>query len=215
MQISYLGHSSFRLKTKSAQVITDPFSAEIGFKMPKVEADIVTISHGHFDHNCLDSVKGEPFVMSGAGEYEIKEVSVLGTTSFHDLKKGEERGENTIYTISAEELTVCHLGDLGHVLTSKKVEEIGEVDVLLIPVGGEFTIGPKRAVEVVRQLEPKLVVPMHYKTKRHDPKKFAKILPVDDFLKQIGVEYREEEKLVLTKASIEGEMEVIVLRERS
>jgi len=215
MQISYLGHSSFKIKTKTATLVTDPYSSKVGFKMPKVEAEIVTVSHDHYDHNFVEAVKGRPFVITGPGEYEIKEVGVHGLATYHDAKEGEDRGNNTVYLISAEDLTVCHLGDLGHQLSTRMVEEIGEIDVLLIPVGGQFTIGPKRAVEVITQVEPRIVIPMHFRTNRHQAKGFSKVLPVDAFLKQIGVEYKKEEKLVVSKSGLEEEMEVVVLKERT
>lgn len=215
MQISYLGHSSFKIKTKTATLVTDPYSSKVGFKMPKVEAEIVTVSHDHYDHNFVEAVKGRPFVITGPGEYEIKEVGVHGLATYHDAKEGEDRGNNTVYLISAEDLTVCHLGDLGHQLSTRMVEEIGEIDVLLIPVGGQFTIGPKRAVEVITQVEPRIVIPMHFRTNRHQAKGFSKVLPVDAFLKQIGVEYKKEDKLVVSKSGLEEEMEVVVLKERT
>jgi len=215
MQISYLGHSSFKIKTKTATLVTDPYSSKVGFKMPKVEAEIVTVSHDHYDHNFVEAVKGRPFVITGPGEYEIKEVGVHGLATCHDAKEGEDRGNNTVYLISAEDLTVCHLGDLGHQLSTRMVEEIGEIDVLLIPVGGQFTIGPKRAVEVITQVEPRIVIPMHFRTNRHQAKGFSKVLPVDAFLKQIGVEYKKEDKLVVSKSGLEEEMEVVVLKERT
>jgi len=215
MQISYLGHSSFKIKTKTATLVTDPYSSKVGFKMPKVEAEIVTVSHDHYDHNFVEAVKGRPFVITGPGEYEIKEVGVHGLATYHDAKEGEDRGNNTVYLITAEDLTVCHLGDLGHQLSARMVEEIGEIDVLLIPVGGQFTIGPKRAVEVITQVEPRIVVPMHYRINRHQTEGFSKVLPVDAFLKQIGVEYKKEDRLVVSKSGLEEEMEVVVLKERT
>ena len=207
MQITYLGHSSFKIKTKTAVLVTDPYFSQVGFKMPKVEAEIVTVSHDHYDHNFVKAVKGRPFVITGPGEYEIKEVGIHGWVTHHD--------NNTVYLITAEDLTVCHLGDLGHQLSARMVEEMGEIDVLLIPVGGQFTIGPKRAIEIITQVEPRIVIPMHYRTKRHQTKGLSKLLSVNAFLKQIGVEYKKEEKLVVSKSGLEEEMEVVVLKERT
>lgn len=216
MQITYWGHSSFRIKTKTATIVCDPYSPKVGFKMPKkVEADIVTVSHDLPDHNFLDVVGGDAFVISGPGEYEIKEVSILGLPSGQSDKQEKKENSNIIFTFSSEDFVACHLGDLSHLLTSKMIEEIGTVDVLFVPVGGEETIGPKRAIEVVAQIEPHVVIPMHFKTSRHNPSLFAKLQPVDEFLKQIGVEYRTEEKLILTKGGSGEEMEVVVLKERN
>lgn len=212
MRIRFLGHACFKLKTKTATVVSDPYSSEVGFAMPQVKADIVTVSHDHFDHNYIEAVKGHPFVVKGPGEYEIKEVALTGLTTFHDNKKGEKRGQNTIYVITAEDLNICHLGDLGHTLKTKTIEQLGEIDVLLVPVGGEFTLDVAKAVELVKQLEPRLVIPMHYRTKKHDADKFAKLKSVADFLQELGVEKKQEEKLSVSKSGLGEEMEVVVLK---
>jgi L-ascorbate metabolism protein UlaG (beta-lactamase superfamily) len=212
MRIRSFGHACFSIKTKTATIVTDPYAPQVGFSLPSVEADIVTVSHDHPDHNAVSLVQGEPFVVAGPGEYEIKEVAITGLVSFHDNKQGEERGGNVIYTIAAEELTLCHLGDLGHKLETNVIEELGDIDVLFIPVGGVMTLDPKEAAELVKQLEPRLVIPMHYRTKFHDPKTFAQVEPVETFLKEMGVEKREEAKLVISKSSLGDELEVVVLR---
>lgn len=220
MQINYLGHSSFRIKTKTATLVTDPYSAEVGFKIPKVTADIVTISHPHFDHNCAAAVSspqpgGKPFVINGPGEYEIKEVSILGVPVFHDTQKGEKSGKNTIFVITAEDMVLCHLGDLGHQLTAKQTELISEIDVLFVPVGGGKSLDARGAAEVVGQLEPKIVVPMHYKTPQHGPK-FAHFSFVEAFLKEMGTAKKQVEKLILSKSDLgEEEMAVVILERKS
>jgi len=211
MDITYLGHSSFKLKGKEASVITDPYSNETGLKYPKVEADIVTISHEHTDHNNFKAVGGEPKIINGAGEYEIGGVSIFGVPSYHDEKGGEERGRNTIYVINVDGVNVCHLGDLGHKLTAEELEEIGTVDVLLIPVGGVFTIDAAGAVEVVSQLEPSIVIPMHYKT---EGLKYE-LGPVEDFLKEIGTEPLKDSKLTVTPATLPEAMQVVLLERKS
>lgn len=219
MQINYLGHSSFLIKTKTSSVVTDPYSPQVGFKMPKIKADIVTVSHGHHDHNFSEAVllsdEGKkPFVINGSGEYEIKETAVFGLPSFHDAEEGKQRGGNIIYVISAEDINLCHLGDLGHQLSSKQIKELGDIDVLFIPVGGVYTLDPKQAAELAAKIEPRIVVPMHYKTSRHG-QDFASLAPVDDFLKEMGVEKKLQEKLVLSKLSLGEEMEVVVLKKKS
>src|SRR3990167_5628376 len=164
MDITYLGHASFRLKGKTAAVVVDPYDPSVGPKFPKVEADIVAVTHQHFDHNAVGNVSGEPFLVSGPGEYEVKGIEVVGVSSFHDNKKGEERGLNTIYNFKIDRINVCHLGDLGQTsLTDAQVEEIGNVDVLLLPVGGYFTIDASEANKIASQLEPLIIIPMHYK----------------------------------------------------
>ncbi len=135
MEIIYLGHSAFRLKGKTASVVTDPYDETVG-KFPKeVEADVVTVSHGHFDHNAVSKIRGNPFVVDSPGEIEVKGVSVVGVATHHDDKMGEERGGNTVFVIEMEGLRVVHLGDLGHKLTAEQLAEIGPVDMAMLPVG--------------------------------------------------------------------------------
>ena len=210
MDISWLGHASFKLKGKNATVVTDPYNAQIGVKMPKVEADIVTVSHGHFDHNEVGAVSGEPFVVQGPGEYEVKGVEIVGVSSFHDTKEGAERGKNTIYNLKMDKLNICHLGDLGQeTLTEAQVEEIGNVDILLIPVGGFFTIDASMAVKIAAQLEPKIIIPMHYKT---SDSKIDQLAGVDKFLKEMGKENIEPlPKLTITPDKLPEEAQVVLL----
>jgi len=213
MEISFLGHSSFKLKGKTTTVVTDPFSSVmVGFKFPKTTADIVTVSHQHQDHNCSSAIEGEPFIICAPGEYEVKGVSVFGFPSFHDTKSGAERGENIIFLIEVDGIKVCHLGDLGVLSSAKIMEEIIGADVLLIPVGGVYTIGPKEAVEVVNQLEPKMVIPMHFKSSG----KNEELSSVEDFLEQMGAEQTERlDKLSLTKDKVPEEMKVVVLERKT
>lgn len=210
MDITYLGHSSFKLKGKGASVVTDPYSNETGLKYPKVEADIVTISHEHPDHNNSTGVGGDPKIINGAGEYEIGGVSIFGVPSYHDEKGGEERGRNTIYVINIDGVNVCHLGDLGHKLTSTELDEIGTVHVLLIPVGGVYTIDAGQAVEVVSQLEPSIVIPMHYNT----PGLKYELGSVEDFLKEIGTEPLRDAKFTVTVTTLPETMQVVVLERK-
>jgi L-ascorbate metabolism protein UlaG (beta-lactamase superfamily) len=211
MEILYLGHSSFLLKNKEVKVVCDPFGKSTGFNQAKVGADIVTISHNqHDDHKDLSLVDGEYMVIDGPGEYEIKEVSITGISSFHDNKEGKERGKNTIYVFDIDELRVCHLGDLGHSLNEKQLKQIGSVDILLVPVGGEFTINPEQAKKVVDQVEPSIVIPMHFKTKEHN-KKYESLKPVGAFVEEMGMERKNEAKLKIKKLDLPEEMELIIL----
>lgn len=215
MQINYLGHSCFKIKSKDVVLVTDPFDKYIGFSMPQTKADIVTISHEHKDHSCLTSIEGQPFVVKAPGEYEISGISIFGLSVFHDKVKGAERGRNTIYIIRAEEISLCHLGDLGHKLNDEQLEEVNGVDVLFIPVGGRYTIDPKEAVEVINQVEPKIIIPMHYKALGLDEKIFGQLADLEDFLKEIGApETRQENKLVIAKTSLPEEAEVICLNRK-
>jgi len=204
-----LGHASFKLKGKNTSVVTDPYDPSIGLKYPKVEADIVTISHDHPDHNAVGQVGGAPFVVSGPGEYEIAGVKIIGVASFHDEKKGELRGKNTIYNIKIDGLWICHLGDLGqNELTDEQSEQIGQVGILLIPVGGVYTIDAEEAAKIAASLEAKVVIPMHYANLASN----LKLEPVDKFLKEMGVEGAEPaSKLSITNEKLPEELAVILL----
>jgi len=208
MDINWLGHSCFRIKGAQATVITDPYSPDLGYTLGKPTARIVTVSHQHSGHSYVQGVDGDLKTVTGPGEYEIGDVLIIGLTTFHDEDKGEKRGKNTIYLMEVDEISICHLGDLGHVLTTQQVEEIEKVDVLLLPVGGVSTIDAPMAAEVVRQLEPKLVVPMHYKTEALN----RELEPVDRFLKEMGVkEVISKPKLSVTKASLPLSTQVFLL----
>jgi L-ascorbate metabolism protein UlaG (beta-lactamase superfamily) len=220
VDITYLGQSAFRIKGKEVTLVTDPYDPKmLGFKFPKLEANIVTVSHDHGDHNFTSQIEGPsgnpPRVIHGPGEYEIKGVSVFGTPTYHDDKKGEERGHNTSYTITFDNINVCHLGDLGHKLTEEQVGQIGRVDILLIPVGGHYTINATEAAEVVSQLEPKIVIPMHYKADGLDPKVAEVLAPVEDFVKELGIEPIRDSKLTITYDKIPEEMQLVVLERKS
>lgn len=210
MDINYLGHASFRIKGKTAVVVTDPFDESLGMKFSKVSADIVTVSHDHFDHNKTDSVSEVQRVIDGPGEYELLGVSVIGIGSFHDAKKGELRGKNTIYVIEMDGIRLVHLGDLGHKIKTKRAEAIGEVDVLMIPVGGEYTIDAADAAEVVGILEPKIVIPMHYKREGLNEDLSTKLAPVDDFLGALEIKSEKISSLKIKKDSLPQEQVIYI-----
>ena len=207
MEITYLGHSSFKLKGKAADLVTDPF-------LTKCEADLVTVSHNHADHNQISKVSGSPFVIDGGGEYEVKGVSVIGVASWHDDKGGVQRGPNTIYIIEIDGMRVCHLGDLGHKLSDAQLEEIGSVDVVLVPVGGEYTLDAKTAAEVVQQLDPWIIIPMHYQQPGLDAATFGKLAGVDAFLKEMGKDVTPIPKLVISRDKLPEETQIVVLERK-
>ena len=208
MEISWLGHSCFRIKGRQVTVITDPYPPDLGYSLGKLTAQIVTVSHQHPSHSYVQAIGGGPKLVTGPGEYEINGVLITGIATFHDMERGQKKGKNTVYLIELDEVSVCHLGDLGHVLTAEQVEEVGNVDVLLLPVGGVSTINAPLAAEVVRQLEPKAVVPMHYRTEASS----RELEPVDRFLKEIGVkEIGSQPKLTLTHSSLPASTQVFVL----
>jgi L-ascorbate metabolism protein UlaG (beta-lactamase superfamily) len=214
MELTYFGHSCFSLKSRSATVVTDPFSSEVGWSLPKLTADIVTVSHDHYDHAATEQIKGTtrrdaPMVIKHPGEYEVQGVSVFGYRTFHDDKSGEERGANTIYLIVFDQLRICHLGDLGHQLSDDLIEQLGHIDILLLPVGGTYTIDAAGAAKVVTSLEPGIVVPMHYRLPQHAAN-LQELAPLEAFQAAYGAPKATEAKLSLDQP-IEEETSFIVL----
>ncbi len=212
MEITYIGHSCFKIKGKEVTVVVDLYNpAKVGYKLPKLEADIVLITHDHEDHNYLEGVKNYRMVINTAGEYESKGVYIQGIEVFHDGKQGEERGENIMYLIDIDDVDVLHAGDLGHEFSEETLDKIANVDVLLLPVGGTYTINAEKAVDVISELEPGIVVPMHYQTSDLTG---MKLDPLDKFLDEMGVSGKngKEEKIKISnKSDIPEETTVIVL----
>jgi L-ascorbate metabolism protein UlaG (beta-lactamase superfamily) len=208
VDITWLGHSCFRIRGSQAIIITDPFPPTIGYTLGKQTADIVTISHPHPSHSYDEGISGEHRLVKGPGEYEISGVLILGIGAFHDAVKGQSRGKNTVYLMEVDGVAICHLGDIGHVLDNGQVEEMGNVDILMVPVGGASTINAAMAAEVIRKLEPKIVLPMHYRT----PQTNRDLEPVDNFLKEMGLSQVEPRpKLTISKSNLPLTTQVIVL----
>lgn len=197
MKISYLQHSSFKISGKTSAreevtLITDPFDPKmVGIPYPKQSADIASVSHKHADHNAIENINGTPnkdyILIDTPGEYEIKGLIVNGIKAFHDNTNGSERGTNTIYQYDFEEAHVVHLGDLGHDLTAEQRSALENVDILFVPIGGQYTISPKEAWKIVESVEPAIVIPMHYKTPKHG-KDFAELATLEDFIKESGLQ---------------------------
>jgi len=165
MKLKWLGHSCFLITSSSGvRILTDPFDSTVGYKVPEVEADIVTTSHDHFDHNYVKAVKGRYVHIKTAGQHDVKGIHITGLETFHDEAGGRRRGSNVVFTYLVDGMKICHLGDLGHMLTDKQIKQIGKVDVLLLPVGGTFTIDYRQATELADKIDAKLTIPMHYKT---------------------------------------------------
>ena len=213
MEIRWCGHSYFFIKTKQEnsqeekRIVIDPFSEEIGLKPCPTEADILLITHPHYDHNNTKIVQGKYFLIDGPGEYEIKETYIKGIFSYHNAKKDII---NTIYLIEEQGIKICHLGDFGQEeLTPKQIEEIGQIDVLMIPVGGVYTIDAKNALKIINQIEPKIVIPMHYAL----PKLKIKLESINDFLKVIGEEQKEpQSRLVIKKTQLPQQTTTVLLK---
>ncbi len=200
----------FRLKGKTANIIIDPYNPElVGLKLPKdLEANVVLTTHAHPDHNNIAAVSGNPLVIAGPGEYEISGVSVVGVSSFHDSSEGAQRGQNTIYNILIDGINVVHLGDLGHLLSEEQLSQIDNTDILLVPVGGNYTIDAEIAAKVVAQVEPRIVIPMHYGL----PGTKVEILGPEPFLKEMGAEnVTPVPKLSITKDKLPEETAVVLL----
>ena len=210
MIIRWLGHACFLIISEAGvRILIDPFDASVGYKVPAVETDVVLTTHDHSDHNAINVVKGQPQIIKGSGQHQAKEISFTGVSSFHDTTAGSLRGRNTIFVFELDGIRVCHLGDLGHILEHKQVGHIGPVDVLLIPVGGSFTIGARDADKVIEHLRPKIVIPMHYKT----PAINLPIEPVDKFLtNKPNVRRLESNELTITKEQLPPEQTIIVLK---
>ncbi len=214
MIITWLGHSCFKIQTPQATIVIDPYGNDIGIRFPRVTADFVLVTHDHGDHSNVSGVGGTPYVAMGPGEYEVRGVFAHGISAYHDGVEGKERGRITMFRVEAEGMTLAHLGDLGQPkLTDEQFEQLSGVDILFIPVGGVYTIDAKAAVDIITQLEPRLVIPMHYKIPGLDAKRFP-IDGVEKFIKQMGVTTNgHEEKLKISKKDLpQEETKVIILK---
>lgn len=217
MELSWLGHSCFRLRGKDATVVTDPAAPSTGYSIGRLNADIVTISHHHPGHDYVRAVSGEPKVIEGPGEYEVHQVLISGVQTYHDAERGKRLGRNTAYMIHMDDIQICHLGDLGDVLDDRAQEALNGADVLLVPVGGGNALNAEQAVEVINQIEPRLIVPMHYATPAYKPDG-SPLDPVEKFCREMGVELTEPlPKVVITKSTLPTEPQVMLLtyRDRS
>ncbi len=215
MEITYIGHACFEIKGEKTTIVIDPYDKQIGYDMPEMKADILITSHDHFDHSNIDAVSGYKLLINGPGEYEVDGTFIYGFSTFHDAKGGEERGKNTVYLIDIDGFSLVHLGDLGHELSKDTLEKISEVSVLMVPVGGIFTIDAKTATKVISSLEPGIVIPMHYQTK--DLKIGETLAGVDKFLDEMGIDDAKQAKSLKLKnlKDVPEETEVVVLKPSS
>lgn len=212
MVIQWYGQSCFKITSGDLVIAIDPFSKEIGLTPPRFKTDILLKTHDHRDHSNIESIPDGAFIIESAGEYEIKGVPIVGIESFHDENNGKDRGKNTIYKFEVEEMKLAHLGDFGEKeIRSDTLDELGDIDILFIPVGGNYTIDAEGAEKIIRQIEPRIVIPMHYKI----PSLSVKLAPVEEFMKEMGIKkYETEEKLVIKKKDLpEAEKtKVVVLK---
>lgn len=208
MIITWFGQSCFRIEAKETSILIDPFSKDIGLKPPRLKDDLVLTTHDHYDHNNVEGAGEEAMIISGPGEYEKKGIYVRGILSYHDKNGGHERGLNTIYVIKVEDMAVCHLGDFGQAEFEKEqLDSIGNVDILMLPVGGNYTIDYKEAVSAVGKIEPKIIIPMHYKVK--DLK--LDIDGPDKFIKELGLAPEKTDKYKISKKNLPVEEMKLVL----
>lgn len=214
MKIKWYGHSAFLITSdQGVKMITDPYESgaydgQLAYGKIKDQADIVLTSHDHADHNDTKSLPGSPQIVKGSGSKTVKGISIKGISTYHDPSQGRERGTNTIFAFSVDGIKICHLGDLGHILSEKELAEIGAIDVLLIPVGGYFTIDPKEATRVAEQIQPKVLIPMHFKTEKCG----FPIAPVEDFLKgKPNPKQPKSSEVSFDKAFLPQKMEIVVL----
>jgi L-ascorbate metabolism protein UlaG (beta-lactamase superfamily) len=213
MEIKYLGHAAFELSLESGtHIVFDPYTAgafgTLDYEPIERDYDVAVVSHDHEDHSCREVLSRSKKVIGKSGKVTIEEITIESLKTYHDEAKGASRGGNLVSIVSAEGLRVVHLGDLGHPITAKDYPMLVGVDVLMIPVGGHFTIDAAAAANVVGELKPKIVIPMHYRTPQVD----FPITPVENFTKLMdNVERAGASEIVLTKETLPGKMKVVVL----
>lgn len=183
----------------------------LGYKLPEIEANIVSTSHKHSDHNNIKAVKGSFTHLNKLGTFAVNDIAIKGVATFHDKALGTKKGKNTVYNFTIDGINVCHCGDLGHVLTDTQINEIGTVDLLLLPVGGGATIGAVDAVQVMKQLNPAIVIPMHYRTKALGLLGFI-FEKVDKFIAASGLKAKKCKELDIDKTNIKEYKEIVILQ---
>ena len=214
MKIKWYGHAAFLITSnQGVKILTDPyepgaFGGQLSYGKITDQTDIVLTSHDHADHNHTGDLPGSPQIIKGSGSRTSKGIHVKGIATFHDPSKGSERGANTIFAFTVDGIQICHLGDLGHVLTQKELTEIGPVDLLLTPVGGFYTIDAKEAAQIAEAIKPKVLIPMHFKTEKCG----FPIAPVEDFLRgKTGVKHPGVSEVAFEKTTLPQQMEIVVL----
>ena len=210
MEITWLGHSSLRIRSADVTLVTDPYADSVGFSMPPQAASIVTVSNDHPNHSHLQALAGTPRVVMGPSECESGDIYLLGIGTRGPAREGQEgRHVNTVFIIKAEGRTLCHVGDLSQMLSPGQVEALGQTDVLFVPAGGICTLSPAQVVELVNLIGPRIVVPIHYRADGVT----VELEPVDGFLKEMGVsEVAPQARLNVTLTNLPRERRVVVLQ---
>jgi L-ascorbate metabolism protein UlaG (beta-lactamase superfamily) len=208
MEITWYGHACFRLKNRNATIITDPYDKSLGLSLPRLKADIVTVSHDSPHHNYLHIIKDDFKIIDGPGEYEVKGVFITGIHLIQPKKQHTPLKRNNLFVFYIDDIAICHLGDLSHIPTQSQVEDMGNIDVLLLPVGGQQALNATQAAEVISLIEPYIVIPMHYKL----PDLMVDLDPVEKFLKEMGITTpATEASLKLTQSSLPEETQIVLL----
>ncbi len=214
MDIQWYGLSCFRIRERNATVVCDPFDKSVGFTLPKLKADIVTVSHDQPGHSALDRINGDFKALTGPGEYEVNNVFITGATTFHRKHEDMPPERNIVFFFEFGNLSVGHLGDLGELPSQSEIDDLnlGEVDILMVPVGGGATLDPTRAVEVIGLFEPRIVIPMHYEYEGLSKKFVDALEPVDKFLKELGLVVPDPiDTLKISKSNLPEETEIVLL----
>lgn len=211
MEINWYGHACFRLKDRNLTVVCDPYDKNVGLTLPRLKADVVTVSHDAPGHSFVDGVKEFRQVFAGPGEYEIEGVFITGIATFHGKNDRGESEPNTIFLFEFPDLTVCHLGDLGHALTEAQVEAMPDINVLIVPVGGRHTLDATLAAEVISIIEPAIVIPMHYQMEGTP----GHLDPVERFLKEMGIPAPEPVSVLkVSRTQLPEETQVVLMDAR-
>lgn len=215
MQIKWFGQSAFLLTSQAGtRILIDPYGRLLRYRMPRVEADIVLVTHEHRDHNQVQVVVGDYLLVNEPKEYNYGdgEVLISGFKTFHDKVNGTKKGDNLVFRIQVDDLTICHCGDLGHLLSEEQSQAIGKVDILMAPVGGRMTINGKEAAQLMRQLQATITIPMHYRTKALSPLGILIFDKVDKFLEASGQQVRSYKELNITKDSLSQAAGVAIMQ---
>ena len=209
MEVTWLGQSCFKIQGKETTIVIDPYDPKIGLKLPKkLIADLLLITHDHFDHNYKKGVTGNYYLIDTPGEYEIKGALITGLQLFHDKKQGQERGTTTAYIIELDGIKICHLGDIGQDLSEDEIDKIGDIDIMMIPVGGNFTINSEEAARIIGEIEPKIVVPMHYKI----PCLTLDLHEVEKFTQKVKAKAEKSDVIKIKEGALPQETSVYILK---
>ncbi|NLO21939.1 MAG: MBL fold metallo-hydrolase [Syntrophomonadaceae bacterium] len=206
MQMFWLGHASFFVESGGKKLITDPFDEKLGYPVWEAEVDVATVSHDHWDHCAVDRLKGSPIKLQATGEFNVAGFKISGFATYHDQSEGKERGSNIIFKIETEGITLLHLGDLGHQLSPEQYTALGKIDLLMIPVGGVYTVDAREAYDIVQAIKPRIVIPMHY----HTPHLCFELAPVEEFTCQFE-QVIKQPYLKINADNLPETMEIIIL----